>query len=234
MTTPELVIVAEWACNQAKTLIPRVREASQKVSRAQYPTLNSITAEDGMGDPDVARLRIAANSLIYVYAHVLAGGTLNEADMKRAADILNAAWGQGRIDRALDQIEIEINAAAKQGLGKASKECSGEEFFTEPMIVGEWPSNSRGDIGRVSIEFFKGTCAIYLFRWFEDDGQMIPGKGNLIAISVKNLPTFAEVMARAVAFARERGLIEAAYDNQAPQAKKESAEDRSCRETIAS
>ena len=63
---------------------------------------------------------------------------------------------------------------------------------------------------------------------------MIPGKGNLIAISFKNLPKFAEAMARAVAFARERGLIEAADDNQALQAKKESAEDRSCRETIAS
>ena len=209
MTTPELVIVAEWACNQANILIPRVREASQKVSRAQYPTLDSIlTAERGVADPDVGRLRAAVNLLIYVYAHVLAGGTLNEADMKRATDILNAAWSQGQIDRALDQIEIEINAAVKQGL--ASKEYSGGESFTEPMIVGEWLSNSRGDMGRVSVEFFKGTCAIHLFRWFEDDGQMIPGKGNLIAISVKNLPTFAEVMARAVAFARERGLIEAA------------------------
>src|SRR5579859_7517370 len=117
---------------------------------------------------------------------------------------------------------------------KASKEYFGGESGTEPMIVGEWLSNSRGDIGRVSIEFFKGTCAIHFFRWFEDDGQMLPGKGNIIAISVKNLSRFAEVMARAAAFARERGLIDAAYDNQALQARKESAEDRSCRETIAS
>lgn len=127
MTAPdtELMKVANWTCDQAKTLIPRVREASQKVSRAQYPTLNSIlTAERGAGDPDVKRLGTAINLLIYLYAQVLAGGTLNEADMKRATDFLNAAWSQGQIDRALDQIEIEISAAAKQGLGKASKEYS--------------------------------------------------------------------------------------------------------------
>ena len=41
---------------------------------------------------------------------------------------------------------------------------------------------------------------------------MVPGKGNIIAISVKKPPEVAEAMARAVAFARERGLIDAAYD----------------------
>lgn len=111
----------QLAASEAETLIPRVRETSAKVSRTDYPTLNSviIAAQRGTGGEDVIKLGIAANSLLYVYARVLKPtGVLNEADVKRAQDILNIAWSQGQVNAALDQMKVELQAA-EEGLGIA-------------------------------------------------------------------------------------------------------------------
>ncbi|MBV8474513.1 MAG: hypothetical protein JO107_10240 [Hyphomicrobiales bacterium] len=119
----------ELAENEAKTLIPRVKDASQNVSRTQYPTLNSIiqAMEKGTGDPNVVRLGIAANSLIYVYSRVLKPtGVINESDTRAAHDILDKAWSEGQIDAALDQMETEI-ASAKQGLAVTQDEMAGRK-----------------------------------------------------------------------------------------------------------
>jgi hypothetical protein len=84
----------------------------------------------------------------------------------------------------------------------SSREKSGEP---EPIIVAEWPIK-RGEIARVSIEPYKGVWLIGLRKWFEaEDGKMRPGKG--MSLSVRHLPRIAEAMGKALAVARERGLI---------------------------
>jgi hypothetical protein len=76
----------------------------------------------------------------------------------------------------------------------------------EPIIIAEWPIK-RGEIARVSIDFYKGTWLI-VRKWFEvAQGEMRPGKG--IAMGVKNLPQMAAAVEEALALARQRGLIPA-------------------------
>lgn len=114
----------DLAENEARTLIPRVREISSQVSRTQYPSINSLilAARQGTGDPNVIRLGVAVESLIPVYARALKPqGQISVSDMERAHHILDKAWSQGQIDAALDQMNIELNSA-QQALTKTQRE----------------------------------------------------------------------------------------------------------------
>ena len=102
--------------NEAKSLIPRVHDASMAVSRTQYPTLNRVieAAQTGTGDPNVIRLGVAVESLVQTYARVLSpAGAPTAADKANAHSILDKAWSTGQIDAALDQMSKEISSAKK-------------------------------------------------------------------------------------------------------------------------
>lgn len=106
---------------ETKTLIPRVREASKKVSRTEYPDLNKIilAAKEKTGNTDVVKFGIAAESLIPVYARLLKPtGQIGVTDTQNARHILNKVWSDGQIDAALDQMELE-RESAKQALEDA-------------------------------------------------------------------------------------------------------------------
>ena len=110
--------------NEAKSLIPRVHEASQAVNRTQYPTLNKVieAAQTGTGDQNVIKLGIAVESLAQTYARVLSPvGAPTAADKANAHEILDKAWSTGQIDAALDQMQKEI-ASAKSSLATTRKE----------------------------------------------------------------------------------------------------------------
>jgi hypothetical protein len=112
--------------NEASSLLPRVREASKKVSRTDYPTLNKLilAAEKGTGGEDVIKLGIAVQSLIPVYARVMKPvGQITEGDTHRASDILDKAWSDGQINAALDQMQIELKSA-RSALDKTIAESS--------------------------------------------------------------------------------------------------------------
>ena len=110
--------------NEAKSLIPRVHEASQAVNRTQYPTLNKVieAAKTGTGDQNVIKLGIAVESLAQTYARVLSPvGAPTAADKANAHEIWDKAWSTGQIDAALDQRQKEI-ASAKSSLATTRKE----------------------------------------------------------------------------------------------------------------
>lgn len=110
--------------NESETLIPRVREISAKVSRTNYPTINSLilAAQKGTGGEDVIKLGVAVSSLIPVYARVLKPtGQITEGDTNRAHDILDKAWSDGQINAALDQMQVELKSA-RAALTKTQKE----------------------------------------------------------------------------------------------------------------
>jgi hypothetical protein len=112
--------------NEASSLLPRVREASAKVSRTEYPTLNSLilAAEKGTGGTDVIKLGIAVQSLVPVYARVMKPvGQITEGDTHRASDILEKAWSDGQINAALDQMEVELKSA-RSALNKTMQESA--------------------------------------------------------------------------------------------------------------
>lgn len=115
--------------NEASSLIPRVREASAKVNRTNYPTLNRLieSAQANQGGQDVIKFGLAVASLIPVYARVLKPvGQITEGDTHRALEILDKAWSDGQINAALDQMEVELKSA-RSSLDKTMK-----EFDTKP------------------------------------------------------------------------------------------------------
>ena len=138
-------ITLELAANEARTLIPRVEEISDRIDRTQYPTLNSLimAAKTHTGSEDAIRLGIAAQSLTYVYARVLKPvGVLNEADTARAEHILNTAWSNGQIHAALDQMRIEMNSA-KQGLEQTKNPKAAPVKVTTPEEASKLKSGTH-------------------------------------------------------------------------------------------
>lgn len=141
------------AAKESETLIPRVRDASEKVDRTEFPTLNSLilAAQRGTGGTDVIRLGTAINSLLYVYARVLKPtGVLNESDTKRAGDLLDKAWSDGQINAALDQMEVEIKSA-EEGLSRAREEYGASinrpKTAPAPAAPGGAPSGGADPLG---------------------------------------------------------------------------------------
>jgi hypothetical protein len=80
--------------------------------------------------------------------------------------------------------------------------------MSEGAVIAEWPPNRR-ERARVSIEQFNGTWLINVRKWFEaEDGTPRPGKRG-IAFGLKHLPQLADAVAKALAVARDRGLVPA-------------------------
>jgi hypothetical protein len=137
---------------ETRTLIPRVREASAKVSRTEYPTINSLilAAQRGSGGTDVIKLGVAIESLIPVYARLLKPvGQIGVTDTQNAHHIINMAWSNGQIGAALDQMEVE-RKAAKEALAAARRDVSGvggrkeEGGAAEPPKAVKWEKGSDG------------------------------------------------------------------------------------------
>jgi hypothetical protein len=104
------------ALNEAKTFAPLALQASEKVDRTSFPTLNSLllAAEKGTGGEDVIRLSVATNSLLNAYARaVTPTGTPTEGAQERARQLLDAAWSKGQFRTAIDQLMKEMEAASK-------------------------------------------------------------------------------------------------------------------------
>lgn len=126
----------ENAANEVKTMAPLALQASEKVNRTQFPTLNSIilATEKGTGDENVVRFGLAANSLIYMYAKFLnPNGIPTDADKAKATDILSTAWAKGQFRTAVDQIQQEIKAGQ-----------SGVKTTREELREGETGKPSNG------------------------------------------------------------------------------------------
>lgn len=99
---------------EAKVFAPMVLEASDKVSRTQYPTLNALLLayDRGTGDENVVRLGIAINALQNAYSQVLTrGGVPTDAARATAHEIFDKAYSAGQMRTAVDQVMREIDAA---------------------------------------------------------------------------------------------------------------------------
>jgi hypothetical protein len=143
--------------NEAKLLLPRVRDISGKISRTEYPTINKLilASKKGSGDPNVIKLGVAVESLIPVYAKVLKPvGTVGAADMERAHDILDKAWSNGQINAALDQMELELDSA-KEALKKTQAEFG--SVGKKKTGEGEGSSGKSGESSQKSTTFQNTT-----------------------------------------------------------------------------
>ena len=132
MSTAQRVIAQrgtslEIASNVAEETIPLLRETSHRISRTEFPTLNSVllAVEKGTGNTDVVRFSEQLNSFQYLYARALnPNGIPRIEDMKRLEGIIAQAWTEGQIDAALDQITIGLGAE-KKGVEKTRESHGG-------------------------------------------------------------------------------------------------------------
>lgn len=104
----------EMAATEFNQVLPIVQQASQAVSRTNYPDLNKIIMayEQKTGDPSVVKLGGGVNTLVNLYARAISPtgvGTVSDKD--HAREILAAAWAQGQFDAAAGMMKQEIDAA---------------------------------------------------------------------------------------------------------------------------
>ena len=103
----------EVPANEVEYMAPLALEASQKVDRSQFPSLNDalIAAAKGTGSEDVVQFAQATNSLIVTYAKFLnPTGVPTDADKARATEILSTGWSQGQFAAAIAQMKREIQS----------------------------------------------------------------------------------------------------------------------------
>jgi hypothetical protein len=116
----------EMAVTEAQQMAPLALEASQKVDRTQYPSLNKVllAAEKGTGDENVVRLGVATNSLVNIYARAInPTGVPTVSDKEHARELLASAWSKGQYQAGVDQLMKEL-AAARKSPGIVRKEFS--------------------------------------------------------------------------------------------------------------
>lgn len=118
----------EIAANVVRSMAPIALEASKKVNRSDYPTLNSVilAADRHTGGEDVVRFGQAANAIIYEYSKFLnPTGIPTDADKARSTEILNTAWSRGQFEAALDQIVNKEIPAGAAGIAQTRAEFRG-------------------------------------------------------------------------------------------------------------
>jgi hypothetical protein len=75
-----------------------------------------------------------------------------------------------------------------------------------PVTLAEWPRNSRETL-RVRLDTFNGQTIIDCRSWWSDAaGELRPGKSGL-TLAVRHLPDLADALAKALAHARNTGLL---------------------------
>lgn len=116
----------DMSVTEAQNVMPIALEASNKVDRTKYPTLNSmlLAAEKGTGGEDVVRLAGATNALINIYSRAISPtGTPTVSDKDHAREILSTAYSKGQYAAAVELMRQEMQAA-KSAPGQVREDLS--------------------------------------------------------------------------------------------------------------
>lgn len=126
------------ASNEFLQMAPLGITASNNVNRTQYPNLNAIdlAVQKGTGDENTVRLAAATNSLVNIYARAInPSGVATDADKAHGRAILDKAFSQGQYAAAVNQMQLEINAALKAP--GAVKQQMRSDFIEQPQQSGQ-------------------------------------------------------------------------------------------------
>ncbi len=80
--------------------------------------------------------------------------------------------------------------------------------LTEPVKIAEFWKNRRGESVRVSLSTFEGHNLVDVRQFFTDGAGQMQATRKGIAMSVYRLPELAAAIGKAIAKARELGLID--------------------------
>ena len=87
-----------------------------------------------------------------------------------------------------------------------TKSSASSAIPPEGITVAQWWKNRRKEAVRVRLGSYEGHALVDVRTWFGEEGKLKPGKG--FAASVKHLPRLATEITKALAKARELGLID--------------------------
>lgn len=116
----------DMAVTEALNVMPIALQASEKVDRTKYPTLNAVllAAQKGTGDEAVVQLASATNSMVNIYSRAISpSGTPTVSDKEHAREILSSAYSKGQYRAAIDIMKREMEAA-KAAPGQVREELS--------------------------------------------------------------------------------------------------------------
>jgi hypothetical protein len=160
------------AVNEAKLFMPVALAASDKVSRTEFPTLNTIIQayEKGTGDENIVRLAVATNSLTNAYSRAITpSGIPTEGNQTRARELLDKAWSKGQYRAAVDQLWIEMEAAQKSPIQTREEQrarISGRPGESAPISAPGKPARYQARLPTGAILDSDDGKA-----WFTEDGK---------------------------------------------------------------
>lgn len=98
---------------------------------------------------------------------------------------------------------LQPRPGRKTNRRQAPRECP----LAERVEISKFWRNRRGEAVVTSLEPYQGRVVVHIRQYFTDAaGKLAPTKKG-IAIDVLRLPELAAATARALKFARERGLL---------------------------
>lgn len=118
---------AGMAVNEASQFADLALQASNKVDRTKYPSLNKVlqAAEKGTGDPAIVEFGAYNNSLINAYARAISpSGTPTVSDKDHAREMLATAYSKGQYAAVVGAMKKEM-AAAQKSPGMVREEFRG-------------------------------------------------------------------------------------------------------------
>lgn len=113
---------------------PLVKQLSDRISRTQFPTINSLqlAVEKGTGSPDVVQLNSYVQSIRNAYVLVMSrGGRLTDTQRKYAGELIDGSLATGQINAALDALVTE-GGVAQTSAQRALQEVTGQPVTTAP------------------------------------------------------------------------------------------------------
>jgi hypothetical protein len=117
-------------------------------------------------------------------------------------------WAKANADARTRQRGSESINGAPAGRRPSSRSASAPPSpkLAAPVTVAEWWKNRRKESIRIRLSVYEDRPLIDIRTWFGgDDGVLKPGKG--FAASIKHLPRLAAEITKALAKARELGLL---------------------------
>jgi hypothetical protein len=104
---------------------------------------------------------------------------------------------------------------AQENVGLGKHDDGGDDNQRQPatqeqaVVVANWPKNAR-ELFRVALDVYRDRHVVDVRVWFVGaDGTERPTRSGL-TVSIRHLPKIADAIAKALAEARARGLVDGA------------------------
>lgn len=106
----------ELASEELKLLLPPLKKASSDVPRGSFVPVNKLmqSAEASLSNPQLIKLKLAINGVQQAYVRALSPtGVPTDLLRQKASDMFSSAVDVEGIDAAIDQMNIEVDAAIR-------------------------------------------------------------------------------------------------------------------------